>query len=473
MSEDDKNGGPGVRSSETGRVESVKRHRVEREILERMADMNAYSQIRHVTGSGMRTRRRSRAVGLLLALTVTALVVLLIWKPWIQGARIPFQQIIADSQANRIESITIYPDRISSRYRDGTVAYTGTYGRDNAVIALFSSLSSMSEIPEIRFSRPLFSDSIPFALSAILAGETVLLGLWAILRVPVTSGAERASLSFGRSRARMFIGDQPTVSFEEIGGCQAAKEAMEEIVQFLREPEIFVALGARPPRGILLSGPSGCGKTLLAKALCGEVGFPFFYTSASEFTELQLGVGASRVRDLFDQAKRHSPCLVFIDRMEAMGMRSQLSSTRVSESVTVDIGGKIADLEDRIQALDQLLVELDGFDTDTNVIVITETDRPDLVEPSLLRAGRMDRHVTVGKPNEGERVDILKIHIKGKPLHPDVDLAALAQWAEDCSGADISRWVNEAAIAAGMSGGKSIGMEHFKKALPATRSSTP
>ncbi|HEC22930.1 MAG TPA: ATP-dependent zinc metalloprotease FtsH [Chloroflexi bacterium] len=264
-------------------------------------------------------------------------------------------------------------------------------------------------------------------------------------------GTNNQALSFGKSRARMFTGDQPTITFEDVAGCDEAKEELREVVEFLREPDKFIQLGARIPKGVLLVGPPGTGKTLLAKAVSGEAGVPFFSISGSEFVEMFVGVGASRVRDLFDQAKRHSPCIVFVDEIDAVGRHRGAG-----------LGGSH---DEREQTLNQILVEMDGFDTDTNVIVIAATNRPDILDPALLRPGRFDRRVVLDRPDVRGREEILKVHVRGKPLGDDVDLSVLARATPGFVGADIENMVNEAAILAARRNKKIINMAEFQEAI--------
>jgi len=272
---------------------------------------------------------------------------------------------------------------------------------------------------------------------------------WFVFRQ--AQGSNNAALSFGKSRARMFTGDHPTVTFEDVAGVEEAKEELSEVVEFLQEPEKFISLGARIPKGVLLVGPPGTGKTLMAKAVSGEAGVPFFSISGSEFVEMFVGVGASRVRDLFDQAKRHSPCIVFVDEIDAVG-RHRGSG----------LGGSH---DEREQTLNQLLVEMDGFDTDTNIIIMAATNRPDILDPALLRPGRFDRRVVLDRPDMRGREGILKVHVKGKPLAPDVDLKVLARATPGFVGADIENMVNEAAILAARRNKRVIGQEEFEEAI--------
>ncbi len=249
----------------------------------------------------------------------------------------------------------------------------------------------------------------------------------------------------------MFTANKPSVTFVDVAGVDEAKEELQEVVEFLKYPEKFVALGARIPRGVLLVGPPGTGKTLLARAVAGEAGVPFFSISGSEFVEMFVGVGASRVRDLFDQAKRNSPCIVFVDEIDAVGRQRGAG-----------LGGSH---DEREQTLNQILVEMDGFDTNTNVIVIAATNRPDILDPALLRPGRFDRQVIIDAPDVKGRVAILEVHAKGKPLDKDVTLDVLAKRTPGFSGADLANLVNEAAILAARRNKKRVGMPEFEEAI--------
>jgi cell division protease FtsH len=264
-------------------------------------------------------------------------------------------------------------------------------------------------------------------------------------------GANSRALSFGKSQARMHTGDQPSVTFEDVGGAREAKEALKEVVEFLKEPEKFIQLGARIPKGVLLMGAPGTGKTLLAKAVSGEAGVPFFSISGSEFVEMFVGVGASRVRDLFEQAKKHSPCIVFLDEIDAVGRHRGAG-----------LGGSH---DEREQTLNQILVEMDGFDTDTNVIVVAATNRPDILDPALLRPGRFDRRIILNKPDMREREEILSLHVRGKPLAGDVDLKTLAKATPGFVGADIENLVNEAAILAARRNKKVTSMAELEQSI--------
>jgi len=264
-------------------------------------------------------------------------------------------------------------------------------------------------------------------------------------------GNNNAAMSFGKSRARMFSGDHPKVTFADVAGVDESKEELQEVVEFLKEPQKFIALGARIPKGVLLVGPPGGGKTLLAKAVSGEAGVPFFSISGSEFVEMFVGVGASRVRDLFDQAKKHSPCIIFIDEIDAVGRHRGAG-----------LGGSH---DEREQTLNQMLVEMDGFDTDTNIIIMAATNRPDILDPALLRPGRFDRRVVLDRPDMKGREEILKVHIKGKPIARDVDLSTLAKSTPGFVGADIENLINEGAILAARRNKKQIHQQDFEEAI--------
>ena len=263
-------------------------------------------------------------------------------------------------------------------------------------------------------------------------------------------GSSNQTMSFGRSKARMFVGNMPSVTFSDVAGVEEAKQELYEVVEFLRFPERFVSLGAKIPKGVLLVGPPGTGKTLLGRAVAGEAGVPFFSISGSEFVEMFVGVGASRVRDLFDQAKRNSPCIIFVDEIDAVGRHRGAG-----------LGGGH---DEREQTLNQILVEMDGFDTGVNVIVIAATNRPDILDPALLRPGRFDRRVVLDPPDINGRHAILSVHAKGKPVAEDVDLATTAQQTPGFSGADLANLINEAAILSARRGRQDIGQDELSEA---------
>jgi cell division protease FtsH len=264
-------------------------------------------------------------------------------------------------------------------------------------------------------------------------------------------GSNSQAMQFGKSRARLFSSNRPTVTFADVAGVEEPKEELAEVVEFLKFPEKFQALGARIPRGVLLVGPPGTGKTLLSRAVAGEAGVPFFNISGSEFVEMFVGVGASRVRDLFEQAKKSAPCIVFVDEIDAVGRQRGAG-----------LGGSH---DEREQTLNQILVEMDGFDSSTSVIVIAATNRPDVLDPALLRPGRFDRQVILDRPDIQGRIDILNVHARGKPFEPDIQIDALARQTPGFSGADLENLVNEAAILAARRNKRAIGRSELTEAI--------
>lgn len=264
-------------------------------------------------------------------------------------------------------------------------------------------------------------------------------------------GSNNQAMAFGKSKARMFTGDHPTISFEDVAGCDEAKEELQEVVEFLKEPEKFISFGARIPKGVLLVGHPGTGKTLLAKAVSGEAGVPFFSIAGSEFVEMFVGVGASRVRDLFEQARRHSPCIIFVDEIDAVGRQRGAG-----------LGGSH---DEREQTLNQILVEMDGFGTDTHVIILAATNRPDILDKALTRPGRFDRQVIIDRPDVRGREAIFNIHLRGKPLNNNVKPLLLAKATPGFVGADIENTVNEAALLSARRNRKNIGMSELQEAI--------
>ncbi len=277
----------------------------------------------------------------------------------------------------------------------------------------------------------------------------ILIGFWVFFMRQMQAGSNRA-FTFGKSRARIVIDDSKKTTFDDVADMEEAKEEVKEIIEFLRDPKKFQRLGGKMPKGVLLVGPPGTGKTLLAKAIAGEAGVPFISISGSEFVEMFVGVGAARVRDLFETAKRYAPCIVFIDEIDAVGrMRG------------AGIGGGH---DEREQTLNQLLVEMDGFDTSEGIIIIAATNRPDILDPALLRPGRFDRRIVLPNPDVKGRLEILKVHTRNKPLGPDVDLSVIAKGTPGFSGADLANLVNEAALIAARKGKEYIEMEDFEEA---------
>ncbi|MBK8418494.1 MAG: ATP-dependent zinc metalloprotease FtsH [Anaerolineales bacterium] len=347
-------------------------------------------------------------------------------------------------------------DTITVVYTDGTEE-EGVESRKESNATLVEQLSSLGvTMEQLAPENVIIEVRAPSVWGGVLSGALYLLPilfmggvLWFIFRQ--AQGSNNAAMSFGKSRARMFSGEHPTVTFADVAGAEESKQELAEIVEFLKEPQKFIQLGARIPKGVLLVGPPGTGKTLLAKAVSGEAGVPFFSISGSEFVEMFVGVGASRVRDLFDQAKRHSPCIIFVDEIDAVGRQRGAG-----------LGGSH---DEREQTLNQMLVEMDGFDTDTNVIIIAATNRPDILDPALMRPGRFDRRVTLDRPDVKGREAILKVHVKGKPLDPAADLASIARGTPGFAGADLENLVNESAILSARRNKKSIGQSELEEAI--------
>lgn len=306
-----------------------------------------------------------------------------------------------------------------------------------------------SENATIQYERPSQWGGWLNLLGIFLPALLIVGFIYIILRQ--AQGTNNQAMSFGKSKARMFTGDHPTVSFDDVAGCEEAKEELQEIVEFLREPDKFVGFGARIPKGVLLVGSPGTGKTLMAKAVSGEAGVPFFTIAGSEFVEMFVGVGASRVRDLFEQAKKHSPCIIFIDELDAVGRQRGAG-----------LGGSH---DEREQTLNQILVEMDGFDTDVHIIILAATNRPDILDPALMRPGRFDRRVVIDRPDIRGREAIFRVHVRGKPLASHVDLNVLAKATPGFVGADIENTVNEAALLAARRDRKVIGMSEFQEAI--------
>jgi cell division protease FtsH len=364
-------------------------------------------------------------------------------------------EVAQDIQNGNVSKITIKEDNgLIIVYRDAGVEKTSQKEPTSTLVEQLLSLGVSPEKlqPEnvkIEVKSPSQWNGVLGAMAYILPVIVMAGVLWFIFRQ--AQGSNNAAMSFGKSRARMFTGDHPTVTFADVAGVEESKEELKEVVEFLKEPQKFIQLGARIPKGVLLVGPPGTGKTLLAKAVSGEAGVPFFSISGSEFVEMFVGVGASRVRDLFEQAKRHSPCIVFVDEIDAVGRQRGAG-----------LGGSH---DEREQTLNQMLVEMDGFDTDTNVIIMAATNRPDVLDPALLRPGRFDRRVTLDRPDVKGREAILKVHIKGKPLDPSVDLGSLARGTPGFVGADLENLVNEGAILAARRNKKSITQPDLEEAI--------
>ncbi len=402
----------------------------------------------------MKSRNQSYIIYLLLFIAIVAMVYFNIQKqPNAQGP-LTISQVAQQVEAGKVARITVKNDNsltiISAT--DSTIEQAARAEPGNTVVSQLLALGvTTDQLSKVAIE---VTPPSPWAGLLTLASYFVpvlLFGVffWFIFRQ--AQGSNNAAMAFGKSKARMFSGEHPTVTFEDVAGIDESKEELKEVVEFLKEPQKFIQLGARIPKGVLLVGPPGTGKTLLAKAVSGEAGVPFFSISGSEFVEMFVGVGASRVRDLFDQAKRHSPCIVFVDEIDAVGRQRGAG-----------LGGSH---DEREQTLNQMLVEMDGFDTDTNVIVVAATNRPDILDPALLRPGRFDRRITLDRPDMRGREAILKVHARGKPFEPSVDLATIARGTPGFVGADLENLINESAILAARRNKKAIGQSEMEEAI--------
>ncbi len=396
-------------------------------------------------------RPRNNFVYLIIVIAIGAIIFTALRGSTAPSTDVPLSQVAALINGGKVTSISISTDIVTVSESGGEVVTS----RKDPSLPLPEQLKALGVTDEALAKVKYGVENPPewgtwlSTLSFLLPGLLVVGLIYFMFRQ--AQGTNNQAMSFGKSRARMFTGEHPTVTFEDVAGAEEAKHDLQEVVEFLKEPEKFVSLGARIPKGVLLVGSPGTGKTLLAKAVSGEAGVPFFSISGSEFVEMFVGVGASRVRDLFDQAKRHSPCIVFVDEIDAVGRHRGAG-----------LGGSH---DEREQTLNQILVEMDGFDTDTNVIVVAATNRPDILDPALMRPGRFDRRVVLDRPDMKGREEIFKVHVKGKPLGDDIDLSVLAKSTPGFVGADIENMVNEAAILAARRNKKVIAMTDFEESM--------
>ena len=393
---------------------------------------------------------RNGFIYLLITVAVLAIFLTLFSDSLGGSEEIPINEVISRSVRGEVEKIEVRNDRLTVFTKSGEMFASHKESGTSMVDTLRESgvdpaVSGVSvEVKGAGGLSSLFGVLLNF-LPLIFFGAVLLF----MMRQAQGSGSQ--TFSFGKSRARMFVGNSPAVSFSDVAGVEEAKEELEEVVQFLKVPERFVSLGAKIPKGVLLIGPPGTGKTLLARAVAGEAGVPFLSISGSEFVEMFVGVGASRVRDLFEQAKRNSPCIVFVDEIDAVGRHRGAG-----------LGGGH---DEREQTLNQILVAMDGFDVNTNIIVVAATNRPDILDPALLRPGRFDRRVVLDNPDVRGREQILRVHSKGKPLAEDINLEGIARQTMGFSGADLANLVNESAILAARREKTTITEEEFAESI--------
>ena len=364
-----------------------------------------------------------------------------------QATALGYSDFNAKVQAGEVDKVVIVQNNIRGTLTDGTEFTTIAPDAPSSDQDLYKRLSdkgvniSAENPPEPPWWQTMLTSLIPIA---------ILIGFWFFIMQQSQMGGGRM-MNFGKSRVRLMVSDKKKVTFADVAGADEAKQELEEVVEFLKTPEKFNDLGARIPKGVLLFGPPGTGKTLLAKAVAGEAGVQFFTISGSDFVEMFVGVGASRVRDLFEQAKKAAPCIVFIDEIDAVGRQRGAG-----------LGGGH---DEREQTLNQLLVEMDGFASNEGIIIIAATNRPDVLDPALLRPGRFDRQIVVDKPDVRGREAILKVHTKGKPIADDVNLDVLARRTPGFTGADLSNLVNEAALLAARRDKKKIYMPEMEEAI--------
>ena len=396
--------------------------------------------------------RSARNVGVyLLILVALVLVVVMVFRPSSTAGEKPLSYVIQQAQAGKVEAIQVEADRLKVKVRDQnepirsrkeTTASIEEILRQNGVPVAQSGI-------EITVRGPSQFGSVFGLLLNFL--PIIVFGALIIFMMRQAGGANNQAMSFGKSRARMFTGQKTTVTFMDVAGQEEATQELGEVVEFLKYPEKFAALGARIPHGVLLLGPPGTGKTMIARAVAGEAGVPFFHLSGSEFVEMFVGVGASRVRDLFEQAKRNAPSIIFIDEIDAVGRQRGAG-----------LGGSH---DEREQTLNQILVEMDGFDSNSSVIVLASTNRPDVLDPALLRPGRFDRQITLDLPDVKGRRAVLDVHSKGKPFDQGVSLEVIAKQTPGFAGADLANLVNEAAILAARRNKKRISMDEMNEAV--------
>lgn len=396
------------------------------------------------------TPRRWQSSIYYLLLFIAALTLLVLFMP--EGTspkKVAITEFVTHAKQGDIDRVS-QKDNTLTGYSDDTPVFTADYyGSTNDLITILA--DGGVKVGEGGIALEVVASGHDWALIAIQVFlPIILLAALFIFFFRSAKGAGSQAFSFGKSRARLNSPDRPQITFADVAGSEEAKEEVEEIVEFLKSPDKFQSLGGRIPRGVLLIGAPGTGKTLLAKAIAGEAQVPFYSISGSEFVEMFVGVGAARVRDLFEQAKRNAPCIIFVDEIDAVGRHRGAG-----------VGGGH---DEREQTLNQILTEMDGFDTNAKVIVVAATNRPDILDPALLRPGRFDRHITIALPDVQERHAILKVHTKDKPLAADVNLEMIARQTPMMSGADLANLTNEAALLAARRGLKEIGAREMEDA---------
>jgi cell division protease FtsH len=393
---------------------------------------------------------RSMFIYLLIAVGVMAIFLTVFKEPFGGSSEIPISRVISLASENKLESIEISGDSLTAIGSDGS-QYTSRKESGSSIVEQLEVAGVRSGAGGVDVSVRGTGGIGSFFGILLNFLPIIFFGAVLLFMMKQAQGSTSQTFSFGKSKAKVFDKDSPTVSFSDVAGVDEAKEELQEVVEFLKSPERFLALGAKIPRGVLLMGPPGVGKTLLARAVAGEAEVPFFSISGSEFVEMFVGVGASRVRDLFDQAKKHAPCIVFVDEIDAVGRHRGAG-----------LGGGH---DEREQTLNQILVEMDGFNSGTNVIVLASTNRPDILDPALLRPGRFDRRVTLDSPDVKGREEILNVHSKGKPISEDTDMESIAKQTAGFSGADLMNLLNESAILAARRDKKTITYDEMAESI--------
>ncbi len=403
------------------------------------------SNIPNLNKKDLKGNKNYKNIGLyLLVLIITVSIISSFFEPKSTTSQeLTYSQFLKEIETNNMSKVTIINNSITGTLIDGT--NFSTYSpNDPELINILRSKNIIIEAKppvEVSWWMRLLSSILPMLL---------IIGVWIFMLQQMQGGGNKV-MSFGKSRAKLLGKETPKITFKDVAGIDEAEEEVEEVIDFLKNPAKFKKLGARIPRGILLYGPPGAGKTLLARAIAGEAGVPFFSISGSDFVEMFVGVGASRVRDLFKQAKANAPCIIFMDEIDAVGRHRGAG-----------LGGGH---DEREQTLNQLLVEMDGFDQNIGIIMVAATNRPDILDPALLRPGRFDRRIVIDRPDIVGREGILKIHARGKPLAKDVDIKVLARRTPGFVGSDLANMVNEAALLASRKGKNEIGMEEFEAAI--------
>jgi cell division protease FtsH len=414
----------------------TKNFKMEKLLLSNIPDLNK---------KNLKGNKNYKNIGLyLLVLIITVSIISSFFEPKSTTSQeLTYSQFLKEIETNNMSKVTIINNSITGTLIDGT--NFSTYSpNDPELINILRSKNIIIEAKppvEVSWWMRLLSSILPMLL---------IIGVWIFMLQQMQGGGNKV-MSFGKSRAKLLGKETPKITFKDVAGIDEAEEEVEEVVDFLKNPAKFKKLGARIPRGILLYGPPGAGKTLLARAIAGEAGVPFFSISGSDFVEMFVGVGASRVRDLFKQAKANAPCIIFMDEIDAVGRHRGAG-----------LGGGH---DEREQTLNQLLVEMDGFDQNIGIIMVAATNRPDILDPALLRPGRFDRRIVIDRPDIVGREGILKIHTRGKPLAKDVDIKVLARRTPGFVGSDLATMVNEAALLASRKGKNEIGMEEFEAAI--------